>query len=53
MSSLSNEGVGIRWPQSPAAASIVYESISQRYVNKPFGKIYIVFLITIMQKQRY
>jgi len=48
--SLSNEGVGIRWPQSLPAALIFYDSASQRHVNNPFGKIYIVFFTTAMQK---
>lgn len=53
MSLLSNEGVEIKWPLSLPAALMFYDSISQRHVNKPFGKIYIVFFTSVRQKQRY
>lgn len=53
MSSLSNERVGIRCPLRSPAALIFCDSVSQRHVNKPFGKIYIVFFTTVMQKLRY
>lgn len=38
MFSLSNEGVGIRWPLNPPAVLIFYDLVSQRHVNKPSGR---------------